>query len=161
MNRAKVLDKYSIDVIDYELERSRINFKYNQQLEYLAYSDKDGYSKLCLDRDLELLELDLYLPFEESEPPSVGELDSVVPYYELVDNIVFQRWEVICDDKTLIKEKIEKLKLELSSSDYKVSKCSEAMLVGEPLPYDIVELRSDRQALREEVNALEHTLSKK
>lgn len=41
---------------------------------------------------------------------------------------------------------------ELADGDYKVIKCMEAFLCGEPLPYDIAALRAERQALRDKVN---------
>lgn len=41
---------------------------------------------------------------------------------------------------------------ELGSGDYKVIKCMEAFLCGEPLPYDITALHAERQALREIIN---------
>ena len=40
----------------------------------------------------------------------------------------------------------------LGSSDYKIIKCMEAYLCGEPLPYDIIELHKERDAEREIVN---------
>ena len=52
-------------------------------------------------------------------------------------------------------EQIAKLKAQLTSTDYKTIKCSEAQLVGEALPYDIVALHAERQALRDRINELE------
>lgn len=40
---------------------------------------------------------------------------------------------------------------ELGSGDYKVIKCMEAYLCGEPLPYDIAALHAERQELRKTV----------
>lgn len=40
----------------------------------------------------------------------------------------------------------------LTTTDYKVIKCMEAYLCGEPLPYDIISVHAERQALREIVN---------
>lgn len=54
-----------------------------------------------------------------------------------------------------ITQQIAELKAELSSTDYKIIKCSEAQLVGEELPYDIVALHAKRQALRDKINELE------
>ena len=54
-----------------------------------------------------------------------------------------------------IEEQIKILKTELESTDYKIIKCSEAQLVGEELPYDIVVLHSERQAIRDQINKLE------
>lgn len=52
-------------------------------------------------------------------------------------------------------EKINELKAQLSSTDYKIIKCSECQLVGEDLPYDVAELHAERQAIREQINKLE------
>lgn len=52
-------------------------------------------------------------------------------------------------------EEIASLKAELTSTDYKIIKCSEAQLVGEELPYDIVALHAERQAQRDRINELE------
>ena len=54
-----------------------------------------------------------------------------------------------------VQEQIASLKAELSSTDYKIIKCSEAQLVGEALPYDIMALHAERQALRDRINELE------
>lgn len=54
-----------------------------------------------------------------------------------------------------VEEQITALKSELSSTDYKIIKCSEAQLVGEELPYDIVALHAERQEIRNKINALE------
>lgn len=55
-------------------------------------------------------------------------------------------------------EMISNLKEQLSSTDYQIIKCSEAQLAGEELPYDIKELHSTRQALRDQINELEASL---
>ena len=55
-----------------------------------------------------------------------------------------------------IKErKIAELKKELENTDYKIIKCSEYQLAGLELPYDIVALHAQRQAIRDEINQLE------
>lgn len=55
-------------------------------------------------------------------------------------------------------EKIIELKTKLSSTDYKIIKCSECQLLGEPMPYDIVTLHAERQAIRDKINELEAQL---
>lgn len=55
------------------------------------------------------------------------------------------------------KAKISKLKAQLSATDYKVIKCSECQLIGEPMPYDVAELHAERQSIRDEINKLEQT----
>jgi hypothetical protein len=55
-----------------------------------------------------------------------------------------------------IKERrIAELKLQLSDTDYKIIKCSEYQLAGLELPYDVVALHAQRQAIRNEINELE------
>lgn len=51
--------------------------------------------------------------------------------------------------------RIAELKAELDSTDYKIIKCSECSLAGVELPYDVVALHIERQALRDEINELE------
>jgi hypothetical protein len=53
------------------------------------------------------------------------------------------------------KTEIEKLKQQLSETDYKIVKCSEYQLAGKGMPYDIAALHSERQALRDQINILE------
>ena len=57
-----------------------------------------------------------------------------------------------------ISQQIQTLKTSLSSTDYKIIKCSEAQLLGEELPYDIASLHAERQALRDKINELEQQL---
>lgn len=52
-------------------------------------------------------------------------------------------------------QKIQELKAKLSATDYKVIKCAECQLLGEELPYDVVELHAERQAIRDQINRLE------
>lgn len=58
----------------------------------------------------------------------------------------------------LIKEEVERLKAELTATDYKIIKCSECSFVGVELPYDVAELHTERQAIRDRINELEELL---
>jgi hypothetical protein len=58
----------------------------------------------------------------------------------------------------LAKADIERLKLELIKTDYKVIKCSEYQMSGLEAPYNIIELHTARQTLRDEINILESGL---
>jgi len=58
-------------------------------------------------------------------------------------------------EEEIKQRRIEELKAELKSTDYKIIKCSECDLAGLPLPYDITELHITRQAIRDEINELE------
>ena len=57
-----------------------------------------------------------------------------------------------------VEQQIADLKAQLSATDYKVVKCSEAQLAGEELPYDIAELHAERQVIRDRINELEKQL---
>ena len=61
-------------------------------------------------------------------------------------------------DKRLVERRIDDLKAELSSSDYKVTKCYEASLLGIELPYDIAILHLERQTIRDKINQFENLL---
>ena len=58
-------------------------------------------------------------------------------------------------EEEIKQQRIAELKAELSSTDYKIIKCSECSLTGIDLPYDIAELHAQRQAWRDEINELE------
>ena len=57
------------------------------------------------------------------------------------------------------KREIKSLQDELASTDYRVIKCYEASLVGDPMPYDIQDLRTSRQAIRDRINAVEYRVA--
>lgn len=52
-------------------------------------------------------------------------------------------------------ELIDELKQKLRDTDYRVIKCSEAQLVGETMPYNVAELRKERQDIRDRISSLE------
>ena len=54
-----------------------------------------------------------------------------------------------------VDDEINALKKELESTDYKIIKCSEYQLASLEPPYDISELHSTRQALRDRINEME------
>ena len=53
---------------------------------------------------------------------------------------------------------IESLKAQLAESDYKVIKIAECMALDLPAPYDVAALHQERQAIRDQINALEQSL---
>lgn len=65
-----------------------------------------------------------------------------------------EEYKARIDEETRV-ARIAELKTELDSTDYKIIKCSECQLVGLELPYDVLTLHAERQALREEINRLE------
>ena len=61
-------------------------------------------------------------------------------------------------DYQRIKQQVADLKQALTDSDYKVMKCYEASMLGQPMPYDIEEVHAERQAMRDKINELEPLL---
>ncbi|MDD3039474.1 hypothetical protein [Bacteroides sp.] len=68
----------------------------------------------------------------------------IVGYYEIVDN-----------SPEKVAAEIERLKTELTSTDYQIIKSYEYTLAAQPLPYDLGSLHSERQQLREQIQKLE------
>lgn len=84
-----------------------------------------------------------------------GYVVRIVPYDD-GDKIAY-RYETVFDVQHL-RRNIEAQKEALTASDYKVIKCYEASLLGQPLPYDIEGLHVERQACRDKINELETTM---
>lgn len=99
-----------------------------------------------------------FLEFIKSEQPQVKSGQIAVDSYKIIDGKVVQFWEIKTDPEA-INIQINELKEQLSESDYKVLKCCECSLVGKILPYDIQELHTERQAIRDEINRLESLLA--
>ncbi|WP_099463101.1 hypothetical protein [Parabacteroides provencensis] len=68
----------------------------------------------------------------------------IVGYYEVVDN-----------NPDRITAEIDRLKSELTATDYLIIKSYEYALTGQPLPYYLANLHSERQLLRNRINELE------
>lgn len=67
-------------------------------------------------------------------------------------------------DAKMVKEKISSLKKMLTSTDsnigdYRITKCYEASLMGLDMPYNVADLHQARQAVRDEINQLEHLIT--
>ena len=60
--------------------------------------------------------------------------------------------------ESIKKRKIKEIKENLNSTDYKVTKCYEAFMRQQPLPYNLEELSAQRDAWRAEINQLEEEL---
>lgn len=58
-------------------------------------------------------------------------------------------------DRQKIRVEISDLKAALADSDYKITKCYEASLLGQELPYDVATLHTERQEQRDKINELE------
>lgn len=128
----------------------------------LAKINSDGNIEIvsCLteqgSRFTELMESG-FLDFVSSEQPKVETGQISVDSFRIVDGKVVQSWEIKVDPEAIQKQ-INELKQQLSESDYQITKCYECSLVGEVLPYDIQELHTERQSIRDEINRLEALL---
>lgn len=145
--KASINSRYSINVIDFFLEKDLANHRLEKSL-----ISEDEYQK-------RIQELDSLLPFTESSPPNIGENDSLLPYYEEESNTIVQKWEIVNNDINIINQKIKELKAKLSDTDYKVMKCYEATLLNLPLPYIMDDVHQTRQDYRDRINALEALLN--
>lgn len=81
-----------------------------------------------------------------------------ISYYEVINGKLVFNASLL--DEQLEKEnkffRLAELKKLLAESDYKVIKCFEASLSNEKMPYNYEELKSQRQAWRDEINQLEN-----
>jgi hypothetical protein len=92
------------------------------------------------------------------------ELSEIIPSYHGIINgniaIIGQvQEEINLMEKNLKEVKINNLKKELDSTDYRIIKCYEAQLGNEEMPYDLQELLTQRKAWRDEINTLEFELT--
>ena len=105
--------------------------------------------------DTRLLPVDP-VDYSKTQPTSEGHYVEIVPYAN-GDHISFQYVEKY--DRKAINAQIDGLKEQLTTDDYKVIKCYEASLTGEEQPYDIKELHTKRQSLRQQINELQEKLA--
>lgn len=181
MNKAKIISRYSVHVIDYDKEIAGVDTVYKVELQKNGVTDdvinpilkkKDdnrSVEELLLiikrkevedNKTARLAEIETFKEFVPSIfSGELGEYDSPKPYYIEEGNAVIQKWEVVKNDHAKIASKISSLKSELEDSDYKVMKCYEATIAkSEEMPYDADELIESRQAKRDEINRLEALL---
>ena len=108
--------------------------------------------KTITEYDLNLGRLVAFKTIKENAPP----IDDVTKFAWLDEDYEDVQMYILNREKTNA-EKIAELKAQLSATDYKIIKCSECQLVGKELPYDIAELHTERQAIRDQINQLETT----
>lgn len=95
--------------------------------------------------------------FEGSYPPAAAIACNQNGWF--IDVIGERRYEIKAIPEPSEEEKkqarIIELKAQLDGTDYKIIKCSECQLAGAEMPYDVVALHAERQALRDEINKLQ------
>lgn len=184
MIRYKFIDEKTVVPIDYNLELSVIKDEYEKTLEANEITDDEIISikakKKKKPKEKDKLELRLSIEDEFSkridklgefkdlveEPSSdkdLGELDVLLPVYrqDRKSGKVIRSWKVEKNSSSLVLNKIDNLKKNLTKSDVKLNKCLEAQLLGTEMPYDVKSLISERQAQRDEINRLETLLENK
>ena len=62
------------------------------------------------------------------------------------------------NEREILEQEVRNLQCDLTASDYKVIKCYESELVGEPLPYDKDVIHADRQTIRDRINELQEII---
>lgn len=62
------------------------------------------------------------------------------------------------NEREILEQEVRNLQCDLTATDYKVIKCYEAQLVGEPLPYDKDVIHADRQDIRDRINELQEII---
>ena len=99
-----------------------------------------------------------FVEFVSAGLPVVAENQKCdLSYYEQ-EGKVYQLWTVTSNVE-YYNGLIDALKVDLAASDYKVLKCYEASLVGSEPPYDIAELSTQRQSLRDQIGQIEVTIA--
>jgi cell division protein FtsB len=136
-------------------------------IEQDAQKYKDANGKICtkiitIQAQIDALD-DKYKPVDPIDDSKVKDVDDGyiirLEPYDAGDHIAYNYVKVF--DTKKVKSQIQDLKDALSDSDYKITKCYEANLLGESLPYDVNTLHTERQAKRDQINTLESTLSEK
>jgi hypothetical protein len=82
--------------------------------------------------------------------------------FEIIDdgsgNPILTKPLDLINQKRIKERRVNDLKQNLISTDYKVTKCYEAFMRQQPLPYNLEELSTQRDAWRGEINQLEEEL---
>lgn len=161
--KAKILDSHTVFFMDDKeynqliynrdcLVNERDNVFATGSAEYIEYLD------FMIDRAN--ANIDGYLPYKSAgEQPEISGFQELNITYEMVDNEIVQVFTILDNDKGKVSKEIDRLKNILSAGDYKITKCYEANLLGEQLPYDITALHNQRQAIRDQINKLELLIS--
>lgn len=99
-----------------------------------------------------------YKEFIFSEKPEPGEGVKVIVSFEEANGKIYQKWEIVIDTEYYHKQ-IQEKKAALANSDYKIIKNYEAEMSGEVVPYNIDQLREERQSLRDTINELKKNIT--
>lgn len=172
----------NIEIIDYQFEKSKIDNFYQSELNIHSVADNDINSilqkkddnrtteelkKIVVRKQIDdnyssaLKKLDSYkeLVIEEYSG-KIEDYERLEPIFQEYDDKIKQSYKLVKSSQ-LIKEKIDNLKKQLISTDYKVIKYYESKITLSEAPYtteEMNELINQRQSLRNEINTLEEML---
>lgn len=143
------------------MEGNYLRSRFIEPQEY-NYIDSDGIQRTkIISEDEQIAALSPeWKPVDDidnSKVESAADGYIVVPIpYDCGDRIGYRY--ITKRDLQQVRNEIKELKESLAKSDYQITKCYEASLIGEELPYDIVALRAKRQSERDKINELEALL---
>lgn len=143
------------------MENGYLRSRFIEQIEQW-YTDGSGQRrKRVITEDEQIAELSsVWKPVDPIDQTQIDGAEDgyvVIPVpYDDGDHIAYNY--VLRRDTQAVRAEIQALKDSLSDSDYKITKCYEASLLGEPLPYDIASLHTQRQEQRDRINELEATI---
>lgn len=140
----------AFSILDTENLKKELIGKFKSEIPEVS---QDKLNELIKEHFDKLVE-DGYKEFIFSEKPEANEGETAALYFDEIDNKIYQRWAIEVDASYYLKQ-IDECKSKLSASDYKIIKSYEAQLVGDALPYNITELREQRQSLRDEIHEFE------
>ena len=173
--KARIINREAVEVIDMTYEQAKVDLRlanakdiagltaeYITEIQAKNPEERSEAENTSLELlasieaayELETVRLSTYLPFTESDPPEISELDTALPYYEESEGAVTRLWETTVNDPTKIEAKINSLKSELASTDYQVIKNYEYAMAGITCEYDPQTLYSTRIAIRNQINSL-------
>lgn len=112
----------------------------NEDREIINQMVADGF-RIYVEEQPQTIQLS---EFQSQELRYRDESFQIVGYYEIIDN-----------SPERVVDEINRLKSELTATDYQVIKSYEYALSGQPLPYNLNDLHSERQHLRNRINELE------
>lgn len=90
----------------------------------------------------------------ENKPTYDDEIEDLILYFIKDEKGIHERFRAQVS-LPKINKRIEELKKQLSNSDYKIIKMYEAKLLDETMPYEIDNVISERQKIRDKINELE------
>lgn len=93
----------------------------------------------------------------DNKPTATG-LQGIEEYYEETETEIVSSFRIIENHPKVVAAEITRLQKALTADDYKIIKCHEYALAEEPLPYDIAELHSSREAMRAQINELQNLI---